>query len=77
MLSLRDNLERASTITDFNDLHTEKHSSQKSSTDAGRTILDKSVPQNGGVSIRDNLDLVANAIDSSDLHLEKQSQTKT
>jgi hypothetical protein len=52
--------------------HPQKHSSPKTSTDAGIIMLIKPVPRNPAFPINDNPDLDTNATDKSDLFPEKQ-----
>jgi hypothetical protein len=64
-------------VTKVSDLHSEKHSSVKTSTDAGRTILTNEVRRNACHSIRDNFEPDSNIIETSDLHSKKDRAAKT
>jgi hypothetical protein len=67
-ISIRDNLDPDSNVTEESDLHLLKHLSYKISTDEGRMISNKPVPLNANISIRDNLDPDSNVTEESDLH---------
>jgi hypothetical protein len=71
-LSIRDNLDTDSNVTEKSDPHREKHSTLKTLTDAGRMISVKPVPTNAHFSIRVNLDPDSNISEVSDLHRRKQ-----
>jgi hypothetical protein len=70
--SIRDNFDLNSNVRQESDLHAEKQSQPKTSTDAGIMISTKPVPMNAPVSIRDNFDPDSNVTEESDLHAEKQ-----
>jgi hypothetical protein len=72
-----DNFDPDSNLREESDLHKEKHSSPKTSTDAGTMISTKPVPLNALISIRDNLDPDSNLTEESDLHSQKHSTPKT
>jgi hypothetical protein len=67
-LSIRDDFDPDSNMTEEGNFHCEKHLSPKNSTDAGIMISTKQVPRNASFSIRDNLDHDSNVTEESDLH---------
>jgi hypothetical protein len=67
-LSIRDNLDSDSNVTEESNLQSKKHDSPKTSTDAGRMISTKPVLLNADFSIWDNLDSDSNVTEESDLH---------
>jgi hypothetical protein len=71
------NLDFDSNVTDESDLHSAKHFSPKTSTDAGTMIRIKPLLKNAFSSIRDNLDSDSNVTKQSDPQFEKQSFSKT
>jgi hypothetical protein len=75
-VSIRDNLDPDSNITEESDLQSEKHHPPKISTDEGIMISIKTVPENAALSIRDNLDPDSNVTEESDLQLEKHDSPK-
>jgi hypothetical protein len=75
--SIRDNLDPDSNPIKESDLHQEKHSSPKTSTDAGTIISIKPISRNASFSIRDNLDPDSNLTDERNLQSEKQFKPKT
>jgi hypothetical protein len=60
-----------SNVSEGSELQSAKQDSPKTSTDARRMILTKTVSLNAYPSIRDNLDHDSNVTDESDLHKEK------
>jgi hypothetical protein len=75
--STRDNLDPNSNLTKQSDLHSEKHCSPKTSTDAGRIMSIKPVPRNASFSTREILDPDSNLTEESNLHQEKHDSPKT
>jgi hypothetical protein len=75
--SIHNTLDPDSNATEEGDLHQEKHSSPKTSTDAGGMISMKTVPSSAQPSIRDNLKLDSNATKESHLILEKHPTAKS
>jgi hypothetical protein len=67
-VSIHDNLNPDSNITEKSDLHSQKHLSSMTSIDEGRIISTISVLLNAAISIRDNLNPDSNATEESDLH---------
>jgi hypothetical protein len=73
--SIRDNFESRSKDIDVSDLHSAKHDSQITSTEAGTSIAVKPLPWNVDFSNRVNFDSEQNEIDFRDWHCAKhQSQ---
>jgi hypothetical protein len=75
--AIRDNIDFDSNGTEESDPHSEKQSSSKTSTDAGRMISTKTISKNAHSAIRDNLDLDSNVNEESNLQLEKHASHKT
>jgi hypothetical protein len=71
------NRDPRSNTTKESDLHSEKHSQSKTSTDAGIMTSTKPVPENALLPMFDNLDPDSNITENSDLHSEKHSEPKT
>jgi hypothetical protein len=67
-VSIRDNLDPDSKITEVSDTHRIKQPSPKISTDEGITISINPLLSNAHLSIRDNLDPDSKITDVSDLH---------
>jgi hypothetical protein len=66
-----DNLNPDSNITENNDLHSEKHSQDTISIDAGITILTKPVRWKALLRMLDNLNPDSNITKNSESHSEK------
>jgi hypothetical protein len=75
-LPIRDNLDPDSNVIEESDLHSEKHISPKTSTDAGRMISTKPVLENARDAIRDNFEMDSNPTEESDSYKEKHSSLK-
>jgi hypothetical protein len=74
--SSRDNLDWKPIEIDLRDLQSEKHDSQITKTDAGRSIDVRPLQQNASRSIRDNFEFASYEIETSDPQRKKQpSQT--
>jgi hypothetical protein len=69
---MRCNFELDSNVTIVSDLHLEKQDLHSTSTDAGTSIVVKSLPVNVYSSIRCNFESDSNVIDVSDMQLDKQ-----
>jgi hypothetical protein len=66
--SIRDNLDPDSNVTEESDLHSEKQSAPKFSTDEEIIISTKPVSRNASCSIRENIDPDSNLTEESDRH---------
>jgi hypothetical protein len=59
-------------VTDVSDSQLEKQDLDRTSTDAGISIVSKPLSANADSSIRCNFEIDSNVTDVSDVHLEKQ-----
>jgi hypothetical protein len=76
-ISIRDNLDPVSNVTEEGDFHKEKHSLPKTSTDAGRIISTIPALENAPNAIRNDLDRDSNLTKESDPHKKSTPVPKT